>query len=260
MIDLTTVLGLLIGIGAIVFGIIDAEGQGRYFFNLGALAIIIGGAGGATLSQMPWSAIVELPRIVGKLFWHNAADPARIVRDLVRYAEIARKDGILALEGVAEEIRDPFIVKGLQLAIDGTDPEVIQQMLNTELEAIATRHELGRKFFETLALFFPAFGLIGTLTGMIILLQYIQQDPTKVGPGMSQALCATLYGTIGCYVLTNPFAKKLEIRSREELILKEMIIRGILSIQSGDNPRIVEQKLKIFLSPRYREQMERGQA
>lgn len=259
MLDITTLIGLVVGIAAIVLGVLDAGGQASYFVNLGALGIILGGAGGATILQFPWSDLVEFPRIVGKLIYHRAADPIQIVRDFVRYAEIARKDGILALEGVAEEIRDPFVVRGLQLAIDGTDPEVIQSMLNTELEGIAARHELGRKFFDTLSLFFPAFGLVGTLTGMIIMLRQLE-DPTKVAPGMSQALCATLYGTIGCYVFANPMAKKLEIRSREELLVKEMIIKGILAIQSGDNPRIVEQKLRLFLPPRVRQQMEGGRA
>jgi chemotaxis protein MotA len=259
MLDITTILGLVIGTVALVLGVVDVGGQASSFFNLGALGIIVGGVGGATLAQFPWSEIVEFPRVFGKLIFHRATDPARIVRDLVRYAEIARKDGILALEGVAEEIGDPFIVRGLQLAIDGTDPEVIQTMMTTELEAIAARHETGRKVFDTLSLFFPAFGLVGTLTGMIVMLNNLV-DPTKVGPGMSQALCATLYGTLGCYLFANPLGKKLELRSREELGVKEMIIRGILAIQSGDNPRIVEQKLRIYLPPRLRDQMDRGQA
>ncbi|MEK7468277.1 MAG: motility protein A [Planctomycetota bacterium] len=259
MLDLTTIIGLLIGVAAIVLGVMDAGGQANHFVNLGALGIILGGTGGATIAQFPWSDLVEFPRVFGKLLFHRASDSIQIVRDFVRYAEIARKDGILALEGVAEEIRDPFVVRGLQLAIDGTDPDVIQAMLTTELEGIAARHELGRKFFETLSLFFPAFGLVGTLTGMIVMMKNMN-NPNEVGPGMSQALCATLYGTIGCYVFANPLAKKLEIRSREELTVKEMVIKGILAIQSGDNPRIVEQKLRLFLPPRVREQMQSDRA
>ncbi|KAF0244338.1 MAG: chemotaxis protein [Planctomycetota bacterium] len=237
MLDLTTIIGLLVGVAAIVLGVMDAGGQAGYFVNLGAIGIILGGTCGATIAQFPWSDLVEFPRVVGKLLFHRAGDPIQIVRDFVRYAEIARKDGILALEGVAEEIRDPFVVRGLQLAIDGTDPEVIQAMLTTELEGIAS----------------------GTLTGMIVMMKSMN-NPNEVGPGMSQALCATLYGTIGCYVFANPLAKKLEIRSREELIVKEMVIKGILAIQSGDNPRIVEQKLRLFLPPRLREQMESERA
>ncbi|NUN48107.1 MAG: MotA/TolQ/ExbB proton channel family protein [Candidatus Brocadiae bacterium] len=259
MLDLTTVIGLAIGVAAIVLGVVDAGGQGQLFFNLGALGITIGGAGGATVTQFPWKDLGEFPRVLGKLIWYRPADFAGIVRDFTRYAEVARKDGILALEGVAEEIRDPFVVRGLQLAIDGTDPDMIEKMMTTELEAVAARHELGRKFFETLALFFPAFGLVGTLTGMITMLANLS-DPAKVGPGMSQALCATLYGTAGCYMFANPFAKKLEIRSRDELLAREMVIRGILAIQSGDNPRIVEQKLKIYLPAALRADMERAAA
>jgi chemotaxis protein MotA len=259
MLDLTTLLGILIGLAAIVLGVLDAGGQWPWFFNLGALGIILGGSAGATIAQFPWKDVVEFPRVLGKVVWHKPADAVAIVRDFVRYAEIARKDGILALEGVAEEVRDPFVVRGLQLAIDGTDPEVIQQMMTTELEAVVARHELGRKFFETLSLFLPSFGLVGTLTGMIILLAQ-SNDPTRAAPGMSQALTATLYGTIGCYLFANPLAKKLEIRSRDEIFVREMIIRGILSIQSGDNPRIVEAKLKIYLPPRLREELERPAA
>ena len=169
----------------------------------------------------------------------------------MRYAEVARRDGILALENVSDEISDPFLVSGIQMAVDGTDPVLVEQMLIGELDALAERHEKGKALLDTLGKYAPAFGMIGTLVGLVIMLQNMD-DPSKIGPGMAIALITTLYGSLIANLVALPLSDKLSVRSAEEMLLKSIIIRGIMAIQSGDNPRIVEQKLKTFLPHRLR--------
>ena len=178
--------------------------------------------------------------------------PQRLIADIVKYAEIARKDGILALEGVTKDIEDDFLVSGVQMAVDGTDPELIEQILTNELQTVADRHATGKAMFDLIAKYAPAFGMIGTLVGLVIMLQNMD-DPSKIGPGMAIALLTTLYGTMVANIFASPIAEKLGTRSTEEIFLKTIVIRGVMSIQSGDNPRTVEQKLKTFLKPSLRE-------
>jgi chemotaxis protein MotA len=153
---------------------------------------------------------------------------------------------------MAKSIDDPFIVTGIQMAVDGTDPELIEQILTSELEAVEERHAGGKAIWDTVGRYAPAFGMIGTLVGLVIMLQNMD-DPAALGPGMAVALLTTLYGAIAANLVALPIADKLGRRSDEELLLKNIIIKGVMSIQSGDNPRIVEQKLKTFLPPSLRE-------
>jgi len=178
-----------------------------------------------------------------------------LIDDLVGYAEIARRDGILSLENATKDAEDAFIVKGIQMAVDGTDPELIEQIMNNELEAIATRHDRGKGVFDSIGRYAPAYGMIGTLVGLVIMLMNMD-DPSKIGPGMAMALLTTLYGSMFANMFALPIADKLGARNDEELLFKTIIIKGVMSIQSGDNPRIVEQKLKTFLPPGLRNEGE----
>ena len=170
----------------------------------------------------------------------------------MKFAEIARRDGILSLESMTGTIQDKFIVKGIQMAVDGTDPELIEQILEGELDSLASRHAEGRLLFETLGKYGPAFGMIGTVIGLIIMLKHME-DVSKIGSGMAVALITTLYGAVTANLICLPIADKLRLRSKEEMLMKQIIIKGVMSIQSGDNPRIVEQKLKTFLPPTFRD-------
>jgi chemotaxis protein MotA len=152
---------------------------------------------------------------------------------------------------MTEQITDPFMVSGIQMAVDGTDPELIEAIMIGDLEAIEGRHFEGKALFETVGRFAPAFGMIGTLIGLVILLKNME-DPSTIGPAMAIALLTTLYGALVANVVALPLADKLARRSREEMLLKMIIVKGVMSIQSGDNPRIVEQKLKTFLPARVR--------
>ena len=186
-----------------------------------------------------------------KAFFHQEVSVEKLIRDIVGFAEVARRDGILSLENRAKEVDDPFIVSGIQMAVDGTDPELIEQIMNNELENLVERHEVGKALFDGIGKYSPAFGMIGTLVGLVVMLQNMD-DPSKIGPGMAIAILTTMYGAIIANAIALPIADRLSRRSSEEVLLKMIIVKGVMAIQSGDNPRIVEQKLRTFLPPSMR--------
>ena len=164
----------------------------------------------------------------------------------MEFSEVARRDGILALENSAAEIDDPFLLLGIQMAVDGTEPDVLENILRSEMDSLSSRHRAGKSLFDTMGRYAPAFGMIGTLMGLIIMLGNMD-DPDAIGPGMAVALITTLYGAVVSNLIFLPLSDKLSTYSKQELEVREVILRGILAIQSGDNPRIVEQKLKTAL-------------
>lgn len=259
--DWTTVVGLACGLTVIAIACTMGAGLAVYW-HLPAILITYGGAVFAFIVSTPWDEL----RLFGLVTWQAlrkpAFDPKKIIRDFVRYTEIARRDGILALEGLTEEMADEFMVRGIQLAVDGTDSELISQTMVTELDNLIERHKKGKVMYETLGKFLPAFGLAGTLIGLVAMLKALggmaagaaAGEATKViGQGMAVALLTTFYGVIAANAIALPMADKLEAKSKGEEVIKQMIVRGVMAIQSGDNPRIVEQKLKVFLPPALRE-------
>jgi chemotaxis protein MotA len=172
----------------------------------------------------------------------------KLVAEIVRYGEIARRDGILALEAVLGEIDDAFLARAVQLAVDGSDPEVIAETLQAEMDNLSSRHKSGKRVLDLVGKYAPAYGMIGTLIGLVLMLNNLA-DSSKIGPSMAVALLTTLYGALMSYLIANPMADKLELRSEEELQRMRIVSEGIIAIQSGDNPKIVGQKLQIFLPP-----------
>jgi chemotaxis protein MotA len=166
-------------------------------------------------------------------------------------AETARRDGLLALEGRMHEVTNSFVKLGIQMAVDGTRPEVIEDIMRTEIDAIATRHRDGKAVMDQLGRFAPAYGMIGTLMGLIMMLSDMS-DPSSIGAGMAVALITTLYGAIISNAVFMPFAEKLGFNNKSELNTLEIVVRGVLAIQSGENPRVIEQKLNTFLPPKLR--------
>jgi chemotaxis protein MotA len=249
--DIATIVGFVVGMVLIVYGIISGGGN-LEFIDPPGIAIVGGGAICATMITVSMKRFLTVFSVLKKAFIaRKTQSPADLIKTLVGFAEIARRDGILALEEASKNLEDEFMVKGLQLAVDGADPELISEIMRTELEHLQERHKLGRKMFESMAKFGPGFGMVGTLIGLICLLRNLS-EPEKVGPAMSMAMITTFYGAVMCNFICGPIAEKLDTRSKEETLLKEIIIQGVMSIQSGDNPRIVEQKLEIFLEPRAR--------
>ncbi|HUX07346.1 MAG TPA: motility protein A [Acidobacteriota bacterium] len=245
--DISTVLGFLVGFGLVLGSIILGNGLG-FFIDPMSMMIVLGGTFGATLIAFPLADIQKLISALSKAFFHKAETLKELVPRMVEFARVARRDGVLALENVAGEASDLFMHQGIQLVVDGTEPELTRQILETELEKVADRHRIGSGILEAMGNFSPAFGMIGTLIGLIFMLQSLD-DPSSIGPKMSIALVTTFYGALLANLVFLPLAEKLKKRSNEELLFKEMTMAGILSIQSGDVPRIVEQKLNTFLPP-----------
>ena len=249
--DIATIIGYISGFVFVVIVGIELS-QVKVFLDLNSFAIVLGGGMAAALISLPFEQVMNSARVLKHAWKHEAESPVDLIKRMVEFAEIARRDGILALENVTDTIQDPYLVKGIQLAVDGTDPELIEQIMNTELERIEGRHMDGKKIFDLLTKYLPAWGMIGTLIGLIKMLSVGMEDPQALTTGMAVALITTFYGAAMANYLVGPIGDKLAIRNDEEMLLKQIILRGVMSIQSGDNPRIVEQKLKIFLSPKLR--------
>jgi chemotaxis protein MotA len=256
--DFATLIGLIAGCGLIIWAILGKSELGP-FLDGGSVALVIGGAVSAVFIGFPMSKLASFIRVVRKCFFWRSQDPRKLIADMVRYAEVARRDGILALENMTADITDPFIVTGVQMAVDGTDPELIEGILMNELEGMEQRHADGKAILDAMGKYAPAFGMVGTLVGLVIMLGKMN-DPSAIGPAMAIALLTTLYGSLLANLVMLPMADKLAIRSREESLLKMIVIRGVMAIQSGDNPRIVEQKLRTFLPQTLRSKDQRRAA
>ncbi len=250
--DIATVIGVLLGLFMVLLAIMTGGDLGAYV-NGPAVLIVVGGSIAATMASQPLKGFFKIPKVVAKTIFNKTPAPAALITSLVDLAEVARRDGILALEGMIEEMKDEFMVRGVQMAVDGTDPEIIQAVMETELENLLERHDVGKSMLDALGRYAPAFGMIGTLVGLVAMLSNMD-DPSKIGAGMAAALLTTLYGALLANVLFLPLADKLALRSAEEALSKTIIIHGVMSIQSGDNPRTVESKLITFLPPALRPQ------
>lgn len=246
--DIATLIGYLVGAFCVVAIGIGFDKLGG-FFDPPSVAIVFGGGIGAAMISMPLETCINSWKVAMNIMLVKKQNPIDLIKRIVEFAEIARRDGILALENVTDQLQDEFLVKGIQLAVDGTDPELIESILNTEIECINKRHGNGKAFFEAFEKYAPGWGMIGTLIGLINMLAGGMDDPSVLTSGMAVALITTMYGSIIANFFVGPVATKLTMRNSEELMIKNIVLRGVLSIQSGDNPRIVEMKLKIFLPP-----------
>ncbi len=252
--DKASVGGLAMGISLLLLSIMLAPGASLgAFIDYPSMAVVVGGAIAASCIAFPLKTLLQFPKVLKKIFKPDTPDAKPVIKQLVECAEIARRDGVLALESKTQEIEDPFLLLGIQMAVDGTDAELMEKILRSEMEAVAQRHKTGKSLMETLGRYAPAFGMIGTLIGLIIMLGNMD-DPEAIGPGMAVALITTLYGAIVANLIFLPFADKLGFYSKRELEVREIILRGLLAIQEGDNPRVLEQKLKICLPKSEREE------
>ena len=252
--DIATIVGfiaavtcLMVGIGSNLSSMIDTP----------SMIIVGGGTIAASMIANPLAEVVNLVGVYKKAIFTNVPVPTELIERIVGFAETARREGILALEQAIEDGDDSFLSTGVKLAVDGTEPDLIMDILETELQFVEERHKLGQTIIANMGNAAPAFGMIGTLIGLVIMLKNMD-DPAAIGPGMAIALLTTMYGAIMANILFGPIAAKLTIYSQKEVLAKRMIIEGIMSIQSGDNPRIVEHKLSVFLSPKVRPQSEEG--
>ena len=216
--------------------------------------ITLGGTIAATFINYPLDQILSIFKVVQHVFRRKLPPPEDVIANLVYFTEKARREGILALEEEAEALDDEFIKKGLQLVVDGSDPQLVRNILETELAFVEERHKSSQGLFITMATLAPAFGMLGTIIGLIAMLRSLD-DPRSIGPAMALALITTFYGSIIANLVCIPVAGKLSVRSGEEILLKELVIEGVLSLQAGENPRLVEEKLKAFLPPKARDSL-----
>ncbi len=249
--DIASVVGLLLALGLIIGSMMMGTAPMTAFIDIPSAMVVIGGALAAAMICFPLKNILSAPMVAKKVLLNKAPDVPELIKQLVSLAETARRDGLLALEGRLDEVDSTFVRLGIQMAVDGTRPEVIEDILRTEVDAIATRHSDGKKIMDQLGRFAPAYGMIGTLMGLIMMLSDMS-DPSGIGAGMAVALITTMYGAIISNVFFIPFAEKLGFISKQELLSLEIVIRGIMAIQSGENPRVIEQKLNTFLPPKLR--------
>ncbi|TFH06215.1 MAG: motility protein A [Spirochaetales bacterium] len=258
--DLGTLIGIASGFALVFVTIITGgAGLGNYL-SVQSAAVVFGGSFAAMLVANPLARMLGIVKYLRIAFQTADWQEEKIISDLVAFSERARREGLLALEDNLDEVEDEFMRKGIQLVVDGTDPDIIKSILYHDLNEIQSRHESGAKIFGDWSKIAPAFGMIGTLIGLIQMLVNLGGDATIIGSGMAIAMVTTFYGSLLANLVLLPIQSKLEDRDKDETRVKEIVIEGILSIQSGDNPRILLEKLISFLPPNQREVMRQESA
>lgn len=261
--DLSTLIGVIAGLVLCIFGMVVGQENAMKaissFLHLPSALITFGGALSATLVMSPSiKDFVNGLKSFGIGLKKVEYDEIEKIKQIIELSNVARKEGLLALEEAANSsIDDEFMKKGILLIVDGTDPEFVRRILETELECIEGRHKSTITFWENLASMGPAWGMIGTLIGLILMLKDLQ-DISSVGPNMAVALITTFYGSLLANWICLPMAAKLKEKNGAEIMLKTIVVEGLLSIQAGENPRVIEEKLKSFIDPTARESLTSG--
>ena len=237
----------------VVFGIITSGGVSAMgnFIDPPSIVITIGGSLSSLLSSYTMPEVINNLKGLGVAFKDPKMDHGAVIRQIIDLSNVARKEGLLALEEVAGNLDDEFMKKGILLIVDGTEPELVRGILETELVNMDDRHKSRAGFYDTWATLGPAWGMIGTLVGLVNMLKKLD-DFNTIGPNMATALLTTLYGSLIANWFCTPIANKMKNINSKEYQMKEIVIEGLLSIQAGENPRVIEEKLKSFLSPAVR--------
>jgi chemotaxis protein MotA len=243
--DIASLLGLIIAVGGCLAGYMAEGGVIKGLLSLSSGLIVLGATIGATFLSVPMKTIKEIPKLVKIVFFEQRIDYTELIDTITELAGIARKEGILALESRTKNMNNKFLSNGLNMVIDGMDKESIQSIIEVEINAISTRHARRAKIFEVAGGYCPTMGILGTVMSMISILKDLS-DPGALGPKIAMAFTATLYGVGFANVLFLPMAEKLKSKAQDELISLEMIMEGILSIQAGESPKIIKEKLLVF--------------
>ena len=260
--DFTSIVGLVAGLGLVTFGIIYSPSSGIVlkellnFFDIPSIFITFGGTIASTLIAFPISYFENIPKQLKIAVQRKKYIPQDYINKIVGYAQEARKKGLLSLEDKANVETDPFLKDSIMLIVDAIDPTKVKEMLDTELDCLVDRHSHGWQFYEKWSTFAPAFGMIGTLIGLINMLAHMDMNSNnganKMAQGMATALVTTFYGSMIANLLLTPFAHKLHMRHDEEMVCKEIVVQGVLSIQAGDNPTHIEERLNAFICEKSR--------
>ena len=254
--DLATLIGILASFGLVGMTILSGDGAST-FLNVPSILVVFGGTIGATLVCFPLKTVLGTVGVLRKTFFFKGISNADIIKTLEELAKKARKEGLLSLQAAGDDIDDDFYKAGLQLVVDGQEADTIEAILATEIEYIGARHGVGSDLFKAMGTYAPAFGMIGTVIGLIQMLQSMS-DPSSIGPAMAVALITTFYGALLANVVFIPLSGKLRVRSKEEVFRKELLIKGFLSLLAGDDPHVMREKLSSSLRPADRPEQEQG--
>jgi len=249
----STLIGLVIGFASLILGFVLEGGHITSLLQPTAALIVFGGTVGATIISFTINEIKIIPGLIKVIFAQKIPDEMEIIEQIIDLADKARKEGILYLENYYDEIKDPFLLKGIQLIVDGADPEMVKSILETEIYAVEQRHNTGADIFEVAGGYAPTMGIIGTVMGLVHVLSSIE-SPEKLAPAIAMAFMATLYGIASANLLWLPIAAKLKYFSKKEILTRELILDGILSLQAGYNPILIRERLTSFLNPRKRKE------
>lgn len=244
--DLTTLIGLFFGLGMLLLAFWEEGGAFTALLVPTAAMIVFGGTFGATIISYTMEDLKKIPYFFRVIFTEKKVDYGIVLESLVETADKARREGLLSLESQLATIENQFMARGLQLVIDGTDPDLTRGMLEMEIEAFENGEKVGFEIFMAMGGFGPTFGIVGTVMGMVNVLGNLS-NPDDLGPAISVAFLATLYGIASANLLWIPFATKIKVKTARDVLLMEMILEGILSIQAGENPRVIREKLMTFL-------------
>ena len=247
--DIATLLGVIGGAALLIGGIVLGGGTPFQFFSASALFIVLGGSVASAMIAFPMEKVIESFRLMWRTARSDDSDPAPLVPLLVSLARKARREGLLALEVELPVLPSGFLRRGLRLVVDGSDPQVLKDVLENDIRMMQDRHATGRAVVQYLGREAPAFGLLGTVLGLVLMLYRLQGNPEGIGLGLAVALLSTLYGLIFAHLWFVPMAGKLEVRSEREVLARYMMLEGAMSIQSGENPVVLEERLKVFLAP-----------
>ncbi|KGA96618.1 flagellar motor protein MotP [Alkalihalobacillus alcalophilus ATCC 27647 = CGMCC 1.3604] len=245
--DLMTPIGLFLGLTVLLMAIIASAGPSGLgvFVDLASIFIVLGGLLAALVVNFSLKEILIVPKMMIEVFRTNEQNIGELIDTFVELSSKARREGLLALEAGVEEVEDRFIKKGILLAVDGIEQDVIKDILMAEVIAMEDRHRHARSIFERASEYAPAWGMIGTLIGLVLMLQNMD-DPALLGPAMAIAMITTLYGAVLANLIFTPMAAKLANKTEEEVFLKQIIIEGVIGVQSGQNPKILQEKLNAF--------------
>jgi chemotaxis protein MotA len=256
--DITTLIGAIVGVMLIAMGILLRGGsfnmaQFLLFWNIPSILITFGGAASATLINYPLRQVLGVWGIAKKVFTETPEETTGTIGEFVSLSQKAKKEGFLALEDDVKSMPNDFMKRGVQMVIDGQDADFIRNLMETEITFVQERHKVGQEIFIAMGTYSPAFGMLGTIIGLILMLAKIKGgDPMEIAAGMAVALLTTFYGVVAAYLIFLPISGKLKRRSEDELLVKEVIIRGVLLLQSGVTPSVIESNLQAYLSPRLR--------
>ncbi|MHB1313882.1 MAG: motility protein A [Christensenellales bacterium] len=243
---MTTAIGMAAGFGCIIISIY-LGGEIGSFIDLASVFITLGGTIASTIVAYPGKMLKSLASVYQRAFNKSKIDLHKDIDLIIEIANIARREGLLALENAVSDVDNPFLNKGIMLVVDGADPELIKDVMEAEIYFIQERHAQGQAIIDSMAAFAPAYGMIGTLIGLVNMLKNLS-DTDNLGPAMAVALITTFYGVVLANLIFTPVSKKLKLRTAAETQEKELLLEGLLSIQDGENPRIIKDKLYAFLS------------